>query len=139
MLVPDRSLIDRKVKLIEEDLGKLRGLAKLSEEEYLRKDVEQAVAERLLERIIGRLIDINYHILTKEFGEMPSDYFDSFLAVAKHGLVEENLTKEVAKYTGLRNILAHEYDEIDQSKVYKAIHTCLNQVPQYLLTLLKKI
>lgn len=135
----DDQLITRKGKLIEEDLQKLSVYALLTETEYCNKEETQLAVERLLERIIGRLIDVNYHILKNTYQAMPLDYYDSFLAMAKYGILSEKQAREVAKATGLRNILAHEYDEVDPSKVYQAIHFALEQIPLYLKTIMEKL
>ena len=135
----DEQLIHRKAKLVGSDLEKLQKYSELSEESYLSNEEAQLAVERLLERIIGRLIDINYHVLKEKYGKLPIDYFDSFLEVAQLGVVKEDLAREVAKSTGLRNILAHEYDEIDNRKVYQAIKTALTQVPLYLQSILNSL
>lgn len=135
----DEQLIHRKAKLIEEDLQKLIPYQKTGEETYLKNEAAQLAVERLMERIIGRLIDINYHVLKEKFSTLPIDYFDSFLALSKKGVVSHDLARTVAKSVGLRNILAHEYDIIDPTKVYDAIGDALSQIPQYLQTILKAL
>lgn len=135
----DEQLIHRKVKLIEEDLQKLLPYQKRGEGAYLKDETAQLAVERLMERIIGRLIDVNYHLLKEKFGKFPVDYFDSFLALSKEGVVSGDIARAVAKSVGLRNILAHEYDIIDPTQVYRAIGDALIQIPQYLQTLLKTL
>lgn len=135
----DAQLIHRKAKLIEEDLQKLIPYQKTGEETYLKNEAAQLAVERLMERIIGRLIDVNYHLLKEKFTKLPVDYFDSFLALSKEGVVPGDLARTVAKSVGLRNILAHEYDIIDPAKVYGAIGDSLSQIPQYLQTILKAL
>ncbi len=135
----DEQLIHRKAKLIEEDLQKLVPYQKLGEEDYSKNEASQLAVERLMERIIGRLIDVNYHLLKEKFGKLPVDYFDSFMALTKEGVVSHELARSVAKSVGLRNILAHEYDTIDPVKVYQAITDALKEVPQYLQAILSQI
>ena len=60
----DKKLISRKITLINGDLKSLKGLNKLSLKIYLSNAEYETLAERYLERIIGRMIDINYHILS---------------------------------------------------------------------------
>ena len=43
----------------------------------------------------------------------------------------------MANSAGLRNRLAHEYDEIDEKKVFEAIASCLRDVPKYLKSIMK--
>lgn len=133
----DKELILRKIKLIEEDLNKLKSYKNISLKEYLRSFETQLVVERLLERITGRLIDINYHILREEYEIMPQDYYNSFIEIGKNRVITGDFAESMAKSAGLRNALAHEYENINQGLVYKAIGTALVQVPEYIEKILK--
>ncbi|PIP57633.1 hypothetical protein COX03_02015 [Candidatus Woesebacteria bacterium CG22_combo_CG10-13_8_21_14_all_39_10] len=128
----DIQLIRRKVKLLEADLAALRKYRNVSLEEYLKNQETQLIVERLLEKITGRLIDINYHILKEEYGIMPEDYYNSFIEMGKNRIVTPEFAEEIAKSAGLRNALAHEYEKIDQTLVHKAINMALTQIPQYI-------
>jgi uncharacterized protein YutE (UPF0331/DUF86 family) len=128
----DIRLIKRKVKLLEADLITLRKHRNVDLEEYLKNQDTQLIVERLLEKITGRLIDINYHILKEEYEIMPEDYYSSFIEMGKNRIVTPKFAEEIAKSAGLRNALAHEYEKIDQILVHKAINTALVQIPQYI-------
>lgn len=56
----DRDLITRKLALIAADLKALAPLAAKSVDEYLRSEIDEVLVERYLERIVGRMIDVNY-------------------------------------------------------------------------------
>ena len=128
----DKELILRKIKLLEEDLAQLKNYKDLNIEEYLNNKEVQLVVERLLEKVTGRLIDINYHILREEYEIMPEDYYNSFIEMGKNKIITPEFAEEIAKSAGLRNALAHEYEKIDQSLIFKAISTALTQIPRYL-------
>ena len=128
----DIELILRKTKLLEEDLAQLKNYRDLKLEEYLDNKEIQLVVERLLEKVTGRLIDINYHILREEYEIMPEDYYNSFIEMGKNKIITQEFDEEIAKSAGLRNALAHEYEKIDQSLIFKAIGIALTQIPQYL-------
>jgi uncharacterized protein YutE (UPF0331/DUF86 family) len=130
-------LLQRKIKLLEEDLAKLKDYREISLDEYSKNQETQLVVERLLEKITGRLIDLNYHILKEEYGTMPEDYYSSFIEIGKNKVVSEEFAKEIAKSVGLRNALAHEYEEINQKMVFESINTALIQVPKYLQNIMK--
>lgn len=128
----DIQLTKRKVKLLEADLAALKKYRNVSLEEYLKNQETQLIVERLLEKITGRLIDINYHILKEEYEIMPEDYYNSFIEMGKNRIVTPEFAEEIAKSAGLRNALAHEYEKIDQTLVHKAINMALIQIPQYI-------
>src|SRR3989344_5147452 len=117
----DKKLIGRKITLINNDLKSLKALSKLSLKTYLSKADYEALAERYLERVIGRMIDINYHILSEREKEIPTDFYSSFIALGKKKYLPRKLAETMANSAGLRNRLAHEYDEIDARKVYEAM------------------
>jgi len=135
----DKELISRKITLINNDLKSLRALNKLSLKTYLSKAEYEAMAERYLERVIGRMIDINYHILSEKENEIPTDFYNSFIGLGRKKYLPLKLSEVMANSAGLRNRLAHEYDEIDAKKVFEAIASCLKDVPKYLKNIIKSL
>jgi len=135
----DKKLINRKITLINNDLKSLKALSKLSLKTYLSKAEYEALAERYLERIIGRMIDINYHILSEKENEIPTDFYGSFIELGRKKYLPLKLAEVMANSAGLRNRLAHEYDEIDAKKVFEAIASCLNDAPKYLKNIVKSL
>ena len=128
----DRSLVERKIALILDDLERIRKLAALSLDAYLADDVNEGLAERYLERTAGRLIDINFHLSSEVLGVTPSDYADSFLKVARIGITTPEAAGRYAGLAGLRNRLVHEYNGIDEHLIYQALSRVLSDVPPYL-------
>lgn len=128
----DKALVKRKFSLILEDLERLRPIADLTEDKFLADYHPQILAERLLERIIGRVIDINYHLITETFLVTPKDYADSFLKLADLNILSPSETKKFAKLSGLRNRLAHEYNGLDERLVFQALKEIISKLPSYL-------
>lgn len=134
----DPELIVRKTSLIEKDLVTLKTvLEKLSGKTVL--DVgEQAQVERLLERMIGRMIDINFHLITEKGRPAPKDYHESFMELGRMGILDGSFSKKISYAAGLRNRIAHEYDDIDAGKLLEAARSALKDIPEYLKQILKE-
>jgi uncharacterized protein YutE (UPF0331/DUF86 family) len=128
----DPELVTRKIALITGDLSELTRIARKSLEEYLASPTDEVLAERYLERIIGRMIDINYHLITEAGSPPPRDYYDSFTQLSKLKILTPAFALRIATCAGLRNRIAHEYDEIDPQKVHEALQSAVNDFPQYL-------
>jgi uncharacterized protein YutE (UPF0331/DUF86 family) len=128
----DKILIKRKITLIAEDLTSLKEIADLSLEKYLADHKNEILAERYLERIIGRMIDINYHLITETGHTPPRDYFSSFIQLGKMKIIPVAESEKLALSAGLRNRLAHEYDAIDEKQIYAAVKVCFKDIPAYL-------
>jgi len=132
----DRQLITRKAGLVQKDLAKLEKYKGVSLSEYEKSDEVQLAVERLIERIVSRMIDINYHVLKEEFNLMPTDYHDSFIELGAKEVLPREFSQELAKSAGLRNALAHEYDQIDHKSVHASIVIALSEVPRHLKSIL---
>ena len=128
----DAALVGRKALLITRDLADLAPLARTPLADYLANARDELVAERLLERIIGRMIDINYHLLTETDHPPPADYYASFTQLAALGVYDAEFGRRIAACTGLRNRIVHEYDEVDPRKVHEALGTAIKDVSTYL-------
>ena len=128
----EKELITRKVLLITEDLRALEPLARKPLALYLASPSDEVLAERYLERIIGRMIDINYHVLTAGNQAPPKDYYQSFLALGAVGVLDAEFATRIAACAGLRNRIAHEYEAIDPSRVHAALQSVLTDIPIYL-------
>jgi uncharacterized protein YutE (UPF0331/DUF86 family) len=128
----DRELVTRKLLLITKDLEALRGIAAAGLAPYVESRIDQAVAERYLERTIGRMIDINYHVITESGHAPPPDYHASFTMLAELKILDPDFARRIARCAGLRNRLIHEYNEIDPQKVFESLDAALADIPIYL-------
>jgi uncharacterized protein YutE (UPF0331/DUF86 family) len=135
----DEKIINRKITLINADLKNLKTLSRLSLKTYLSKADYEALAERYLERVIGRMIDINYHVLSENENEIPTDFYNSFVEMGRKKYLPAKFADKMANSAGLRNRLAHEYDEIDAKKVFEAVATSLADIPKYLKNIMKSL
>jgi len=128
----DKKLVYRKINLIGKDLQALKPISQLPEREYFKKLEYEILTERYLERIITRVIDINYHLIV-EAGNPPSkDYFSSFIELGKMKILPYDFSQKMARYAGLRNRLVHEYNSLDEKKVYQASKSIVKDLPKYL-------
>lgn len=127
----DKKLIHRKINLIAKDLQNLKPISLLSEKEYFKKPEYETLTERYLEKIITRIIDINYHLIVESGNPPPKDYFSSFTELGKMKTLPYNFSQKLAQYAGLRNRLVHEYNSLDEKKVYRASKSIIKDLPQY--------
>ncbi len=128
----DRDLVTRKLLLITADLEPLRTVHARGLDAFLAGRLEQASVERLLERVITRMIDINYHVITASGHPPPTDYRSSFMKLRDLGILETDFAVRIAQAAGLRKRLVHDYDDLDPRKTFDALGSTLDDVPIYL-------
>jgi uncharacterized protein YutE (UPF0331/DUF86 family) len=118
--------------LITADVNAVEPLAQHPLEDYLANPTDQVLVERYLERIIGRMIDINYHLITESGLPPPRDYFESFTQLAGIQVLPADSSRKIAACTGLRNRLVRECEKIDHERVYEGLQAAMRDVPEYL-------
>ena len=77
------------------------------------------------------MIDINYHLLTESGQAPPPDYYQSFIQLATFGVYPAEFAQRIAARAGLRNRIAHEYDDIDPQKLFEAVRQAVGDLPEY--------
>lgn len=60
-------------------------------------------------------------MLCKDLGIMPKGDYENIENLQSRGTISENLAIRLAKCNGLRNILVHQYNGIDDARVVKSI------------------
>lgn len=118
--------------MIVDDLRAVTPIAAKPLDEYLASPTDEVLAERYLERMIGRMIDVNYHLITDAGHAPPRDYYESFTQLAKLRVLPPAFASQIAACAGLRNRIVHEYDDIDPQRVYEGLQTAVRDIPEYL-------
>jgi uncharacterized protein YutE (UPF0331/DUF86 family) len=130
-------LVRRKLQLIAEDLGRLAPFEEDTFDEITGDYVKMAAVERLLERIVMRAIDVNEHLISEQATGREEKitrltYRDTFLRLAELAVYPPDFAEQIANSAGLRNILVHDYNDVDRKIVYGAIKSCLEQYTKYI-------
>jgi len=130
----NKDFVKMKISLIGEEMERLKEFSGFSFQEIVTNFIRQATVERLLERIINRAIDINQHLigeLLPEEMQSPKSYKETFLKLAELGVYPKEFAESIAKSAGTRNILVHDYNNVDYSKIYSSVSDCLKDYHQY--------
>ena len=128
--------VERKLQLIAEDLGRLAEFRDLTHEDFVADAVRLAAIERMLERIVLRAIDVNEHLIStlatgREQRTTRLTYRETFLALVEPGVLTAELAARIAPSAGLRNVLVHEYNDVDHRIVHRAIRSALGDYAAY--------
>ncbi len=111
-------------------LNDLMPLKDISYDDFMKRHYE---IERILELLIMTASDIILHLIASRDEPTPSSYRATFLRAGEPGIVTEELSKSLALGAGLkRNILVHEYAEIDYVLLHKSIPTAVRDFSAFL-------
>lgn len=76
-------------------------------------------------------MDISHHIVADRNLPLPADSKSLFDLLARRKVVSKGLSVKLAAMAGLRNILVHDYLEIDRRRVYRALTTELRDFESF--------
>jgi uncharacterized protein YutE (UPF0331/DUF86 family) len=116
--------IRERLALVRTNLAALRAVGAISREDFLDDRKEQWAAAYALQTTVQALLDAGAHILSGRFKESPRDYGEIVPQLTQHGLLEGPLGRRLAKVSGFRNVLVHEYAAVD----YALVHEKLGQL-----------
>jgi len=130
-----REFIQRKLQLIADDLVRLVQFKDETLETLTSDDIKLAAVERMLERVVMRAIDVNEHLISElasgEGRATRLTYRDTFLMLADLGIYPKEFAEEIARSAGLRNILVHDYNDVNRETVHGSIRSCLRDYQRY--------
>lgn len=89
--------------------------------------------ERVLTQLVNLAGEINAHVATTR-GLPPQDYRDGFTRMADEGVLPRTLTAELRPSVGLRNILTHQYVDLDKAILVGSIPRALRGYDSYVRT-----
>lgn len=128
----DPSTVQAKLRLMQDlvddlsDAGAPDG-ARLREQRLLLRAVE-----RVLTQLVDLSVAINSHVVAATSDRAPSSYRESFSLAAKAGLIGAELAGELQPAVGMRNLLVHEYAEVDVDRVAAALPLARDHFGRYI-------
>jgi len=120
-LVVDRVILEKRLLKLERAIHKLKGLSQVSWERFMEDEGIRDRAERNLQTAIQVCIDMGNHIIADSGYRTPSSYADIFDVLREEGLLEECLASTMKRMTGFRNVLVHEYLDINPEIVHESL------------------
>lgn len=122
-------VVKKKLVSMAKYLNDLLPYKKISFDKFMEKHYE---IERLLELLIMTASDVLFHLISAQGEEPPASYKQAFLNAGEMGIVSKKLSKSLALGAGLRNILVHEYQEIDYHLVHKSIPVAIRDFTAFI-------
>ena len=108
-----------------------------SKRKFLADEMIQAAAERNIQVAVQAVLDICNHVVADMKLEVPDEEKQAFQILASHKFISPALAKTLAAMAGMRNVLVHEYLEVDRERVYAILTTNLDDFEKLIVAILK--
>ncbi len=129
---PYREIVREKLSALQSYYSELTELQQITFREYQSNRLYKRTIERLLQLIVEAATDINSMVLRNRGEETPVDYYSSFIKMAEARIFSMDFAREIAPSTGLRNIVVHEYNKIDDRLVHGSIQSTIKLYLSYM-------
>lgn len=107
---------------------RLRSLGEATESEYLSKPEIHDLAARYLHLAVEAAIDLANHWIADRGLRTPDSNRDAFTVLEEAGEIHAGMAERLRGWAGFRNVLVHEYVNIDHRIAYAAIRDELDDL-----------
>ena len=118
----DSAVIDARLRELSRRLRRIEARRPPSVKALAADEDLQDILARNLEVAIQTCIDVAFHVCGAH-GGVPTTAGEAFEELAKRGLLERSLAERLQRAVGFRNVLVHEYTEVDWKIVMQVIRT----------------
>jgi uncharacterized protein YutE (UPF0331/DUF86 family) len=128
---PEFSGIERRLERLSVCLKKLEPFEEKEKDEIIQDPYMQDIIERNLEVAAQAVIDIANRIISIEVLEKPRDYYEAIIRLGEAEIVPLDFAQKLAPIAGFRNILVHDYMDINWDEVYNNLQQ-LDDLSQFM-------
>ena len=129
----DVEVIKQRLNQLSASLNKIERFKGISLEEFLEDDIIQDVVEYNLFIAINMMIDIATHIVVDNNMGNPETLGEAFSILNREKYLNDEETKVYRNMVGLRNILSHEYINIDKKIIYSILKNNLIDIKKFVI------
>lgn len=129
----DVEVIKQRLNQLSASINKIERFKEISLEEFLEDDIIQDVVEYNLFIAINMMIDIATHIVVDNNMGSPETLGEAFNILNKEKYLNDEQTKAYRNMVGLRNILSHEYINIDKKIIYSILKNNLIDIKKFVI------
>ena len=127
----DKALVYRKVSELELYLGQIHEFSALTPEGYRKDWKAQRIIERTLQMMIETCADIANHIVSDRGMRAPTSYADTFKVLSENSIINEELCATMEKMAKFRNVVVHQYEQVDAEIVVLILQKHLVDFEKY--------
>ena len=118
----DVNIVHARIERIRKCVSRIKKVTRThTKAEFLNDSDAIDVAEHNIQMAIQCVLDISNHILADVKAGLPDDHRKIFTMLASHQILPRKLSGRLAEMAGLRNILVHEYLDVDLEILYRAM------------------
>lgn len=134
----DKDILLNKANKVDHHLTRIKEKRVVSLEEFLADLDCQEIVLFNLQMAVQNCIDMAAHIISDEELGIAGSTSEMFYILQQNGYIRPKLTEKMVAAVGLRNLVVHEYGNIDLKQVYNIANHDIDDLGNFVKAILKK-
>lgn len=126
-----RDVVAERLSKLREVVRELRELGEGGRETFVQSMRDRWAAERGLQLAAAAVFDVGSHLLVSHINTTPSDYESMIRQLAERSAIDDDLRSRLEGLGGFRNILVHDYLDVDADRVWAYLQDDLDDFVDY--------
>lgn len=126
------SVIENKISAARKYLKIVQGYKQYSQKELVSDLNLRGAVERYLYLAVQAAIDLAEAVIAYKQFRKPATMRETFEILKEEKIIGAELTEQLADMVGFRNIIAHDYGEVDYDIVYDILHNRLADIEKFI-------
>jgi uncharacterized protein YutE (UPF0331/DUF86 family) len=133
------SIIENKISQVKKYLKILERYKKYSVAE-IKNDVDvRGMVERYAFLAVQATIDLAETAVAYKHSRKPTTMTETFYILDEEGIIDKKLSEKMVNMVGFRNIITHNYEEVNYDIVYDVVHKGVLDIKKFLTVIRKKL
>lgn len=138
MVIPES--IRKRLEQLEVYLAHLEEMRKISKVDFIKDWKAQDIVVRNFQIAVEACTDIGANIISRKGLNVPESYVGIIESLAENNIIPKDFSEKFKELAKFRNIIVHEYLDIDYEEVYKSLQRIdeLREYIKYVVEYLEK-
>lgn len=133
----DQDTVVAKISVLKKHIERMRKISKYPKSAFLESEDLQQLAAFNLQTAIQNCIDIGSHVFAELDIGSPGTYNEIFYELAERKIITKAMLEKLIQMVGLRNRIAHDYEDISNAKIYAILKNNLSDFELFIKQIVK--
>jgi len=128
----DPVVVERRMTKILEEIEFLKTVKLQKLDEFIEDGKSLRSTAKAIETIVQSIIDISSHIVAQNHWGVTDTYRNTIALLATHKIIADNLSSNLQQVVAMRNILIHQYLDIDFHIIWNSIENLSEDASEFI-------
>lgn len=135
----DKDIVMNRIKHLEDNINYLKKINNYEQETFSSDPDIYYRFERVLHLAVEAVLDLGNHLIADQNLGTPDSNKDIFRILFENKIIDYDLKNSLIKMAGFRNILVHDYLDLNRELEYEIIKNNIKDIKNFMKVILKYV